>query len=270
MHPRSEPPRLPYRAVRLQGHGRAPAAVSYTHLDVYKRQSLYLATLLGFMLLYPILKKDYAIFVHCLWIPFLFFAYIALTPGMLFKDINLSGTMFFSFIVGVSFAIFLKDKLWHIGCGMLFALIDVYKRQGCANLSLDLMWGLPGPTLEQWLEDARAAIALGPEHISAYGLTLEPGTPLAESCGDAELPSEDVQCAMYLEGIRLFEEAGPVSYTHLDVYKRQPQYLHIMLKPIRFISAAVSVQVSFRSHEGAKALRHQGPHRGRRPCAVPA
>ena len=49
-----------------------------------------------------------------------------------------------------------------------------------------------------------------------------------------------------------------------------PQYLHIMLKPIRFISAAVSVQVSFRSHEGAKALRHQGPHRGRRPCAVPA
>ena len=85
--------------------------------------SLYLATLLGFMLLYPILKKDYAIFVHYLWIPFLFFAYIALTPGMLFKDISLSGTMFFSFIVGVSFAIFLKDKLWHIGCGMLFALI---------------------------------------------------------------------------------------------------------------------------------------------------
>lgn len=82
------------------------------------------------------------------------------------------------------------------------------REAGCANLSLDLMWGLPGQTLEQWLEDARAAIALGPEHISAYGLTLEPGTPLAESCGDAELPSEDVQCAMYLEGIRLLEEAG--------------------------------------------------------------
>ena len=53
-----------------------------------------------------------------------------------------------------------------------------------------------------------AVIALGPEHVSAYGLTLEPGTPLWESCGDADLPSEDVQCAMYLEGIRLFEEAG--------------------------------------------------------------
>ena len=66
----------------------------------------------------------------------------------------------------------------------------------------------PGQTLEQWLDDVRAAIALGPEHVSAYGLTLEPGTPLAESCGDADLPSEDVQCAMYLEGIRLFEEAG--------------------------------------------------------------
>ncbi len=79
---------------------------------------------------------------------------------------------------------------------------------GCGNLSLDLMWGLPGQTLGQWLEDVRAAIALGPEHISAYGLTLEPGTPLAESCGDAELPSEDEQCAMYIEGIRLFETAG--------------------------------------------------------------
>lgn len=54
------------------------------------------------------------------------------------------------------------------------------REAGCANLSLDLMWGLPGQTLEQWLEDARAAIALGPEHISAYGLTLEPGDA---SCG---------------------------------------------------------------------------------------
>ncbi len=79
---------------------------------------------------------------------------------------------------------------------------------GCANLSLDLMWGLPGQTLEQWREDVHAAIALGPEHVSAYGLMLEPGTPLAESCGEADLPPEDVQCAMYLEGIRLFGEAG--------------------------------------------------------------
>lgn len=83
---------------------------------------------------------------------------------------------------------------------------------GCANLSLDLMWGLPGQTLEQWREDVRAAIALGPEHVSAYGLTLEPGTPLADSCGDADLPLEDVQCAMYLEGIRLFGEAGRHHY----------------------------------------------------------
>lgn len=102
--------------------------------------SLYLATLLGFILLYPILKKDYAIFVHCLWIPFLFFAYIALTPGMLFKDINLSGTMFFSFIVGVSFAIFLKDKLWHIGCGMLFALIASLIIFVVRGFPKDMLW----------------------------------------------------------------------------------------------------------------------------------
>ena len=40
------------------------------------------------------------------------------------------------------------------------------REAGCANLSLDLMWGLPGQTLEQWLDDVRAAIALGPEHVS--------------------------------------------------------------------------------------------------------
>ena len=83
------------------------------------------------------------------------------------------------------------------------------REAGCANLSLDLMWGLPGQTLEQWLDDARAAIALGPEHVSAYGLTLGAGDASRGVLRGLRMPpSEDVQCAMYLEGIRLFEEAG--------------------------------------------------------------
>lgn len=90
------------------------------------------------------------------------------------------------------------------------AAFRAVREAGCANVSLDLMWGLPGQTLAAWLEDLRAALALGPDHLSAYGLTLEPGTPLADDCegGALRLPPEDVQCAMYLEGIRLCEEAG--------------------------------------------------------------
>ena len=94
------------------------------------------------------------------------------------------------------------------------------REAGCRNLSLDLMWGLPGQTLDLWREDVRAALELGPDHISAYGLTLEPGTPLAEACGEDALPPEDVQCSMYLEGIRLFGEAGLRQY-EISNYARE-------------------------------------------------
>lgn len=49
---------------------------------------------------------------------------------------------------------------------------------GFDNISIDLIYGLPGETEARWLEDLRQAIALGVEHISAYHLTYEPGTPL--------------------------------------------------------------------------------------------
>lgn len=86
------------------------------------------------------------------------------------------------------------------------------REAGCTNLSLDLMWGLPGQTPEQWLGDVRMAIGLRPDHISAYGLSLEPGTPMASAFGEADLPSEDALCTMYLDAIRLLREAGLHQY----------------------------------------------------------
>lgn len=52
---------------------------------------------------------------------------------------------------------------------------------GLRNLGLDLMYGLPGETPELWRRDLEQALALKPEHISAYSITPEPGTPYAES-----------------------------------------------------------------------------------------
>jgi oxygen-independent coproporphyrinogen III oxidase len=56
------------------------------------------------------------------------------------------------------------------------ASFDLLRRTGFANLNIDLMFGLPGQTLAQWESTLRRAIALGPDHISAYCLTYEEDT----------------------------------------------------------------------------------------------
>ena len=88
---------------------------------------------------------------------------------------------------------------------------------GFDNLGLDLIWGLPGQTAAHWLETLRAAIALGPDHLSCYGLMLEPGTPLADAVAQARpgqlpLPEEAVLERMYLEGGALLDHAGFAQY----------------------------------------------------------
>ncbi|WP_370458412.1 hypothetical protein [uncultured Desulfovibrio sp.] len=52
---------------------------------------------------------------------------------------------------------------------------------------MDLMWGLPGLSVRQWLQTLKDAVRMSPDHISAYGLTLEPGTPLERDCEEGRL-----------------------------------------------------------------------------------
>ncbi len=70
---------------------------------------------------------------------------------------------------------------------------------GFANISLDLMYGLPTQTLDDLKTSVGAALALAPEHISVYGLTVEEGTPFAaaEAQGRLTLPSEETAEEMY-------------------------------------------------------------------------
>ncbi|WP_421620748.1 radical SAM family heme chaperone HemW [Alkalilimnicola ehrlichii] len=63
------------------------------------------------------------------------------------------------------------------------------RRAGFRRINLDLMYALPGQTTAQALADVEAALALAPEHISHYQLTLEPGTPF-HSRPPADLPDE--------------------------------------------------------------------------------
>lgn len=85
---------------------------------------------------------------------------------------------------------------------------------GFQSVSLDLMWGLPGQTLEDWLEQLDTVRSLGPGHVSAYGLTLEPGLPLTEKILDGRLnvPPEDVQAEMFLRTAPALAACGLKQY----------------------------------------------------------
>lgn len=94
------------------------------------------------------------------------------------------------------------------------AFIADARAAGFENLSLDLIFGAPGQSLEHVRRDAAAALALRPEHISAYALTLEPGTPFARAVGanKLEVPEDDTVADMMLALGAALEAAGLERY----------------------------------------------------------
>lgn len=102
---------------------------------------------------------------------------------------------------------------------MAEAAFHTARAAGFANISLDFMWGLPGrgnrsQSQLEWLSQLRKAAELQPEHISAYGLTIEPGSPLEASheASKIVLPTEHVLSSMYLAGADFLESQGYMQY----------------------------------------------------------
>jgi putative oxygen-independent coproporphyrinogen III oxidase len=81
---------------------------------------------------------------------------------------------------------------------------------GFEHVSLDLIYGTPGETDEDWLTSLRSAVSAGPDHISGYALIVEDGTRLAASIrrGDVAAPDDDVMADRYLAGDELLGAAG--------------------------------------------------------------
>ncbi len=116
---------------------------------------------------------------------------------------------------------------------------DAARQAGFQNVNIDLMFALPGQTLEQWRKSLRTAVSLQPEHISCYALTVEPNTPFfrLRERGLLPLPDEDTELKMYLHTIRALTRAGYEHYEisnfarpgyrcqHNMVYWRNEQYL---------------------------------------------
>lgn len=73
--------------------------------------------------------------------------------------------------------------------------IRISRAAGFANISIDLMYAIPGLTMEQWEETIGTAIALGPDHISAYTLTIEPRTYFGHLASRGALVETDEETA---------------------------------------------------------------------------
>jgi oxygen-independent coproporphyrinogen-3 oxidase len=89
-------------------------------------------------------------------------------------------------------------------------------RRRIARVSLDLIFGVPGQTLDEWRADLDAALALGPDHLSTYGLTYEKGTRLWKQRrrGEVRALDEEAELALYLHALDRLEAAG---FEHYEI-----------------------------------------------------
>ncbi|MFW6148465.1 MAG: radical SAM family heme chaperone HemW [Atribacterota bacterium] len=130
----------------------------------------------------------------------------------------------------------------------------IARSTGFKNINIDLMFGLPGQTIRQFNKTLEEIVQLHPEHISLYGLSIEPGTPFEKLLekGILRMPSDDITYAMYQKAIVYFKNYGYEQYEisnfalpgkycyHNQIYWKNQSYLGIgasstsYVKNIRF------------------------------------
>ncbi len=92
--------------------------------------------------------------------------------------------------------------------------VNSIKRVGFDNFNLDLIFALPGQTVEMWRETLLKAVSYAPTHISCYSLTLDNGTPMSKAAerGELILPGETEEREMYYLTDRILGNAGIKQY----------------------------------------------------------
>lgn len=152
---------------------------------------------------------------------------------------------------------------------------------GFDNISLDLMYGLPGQSVETFLDSVEKTLLLEPQHLSAYGLTLEPTTRMGRE--KPVLPDDDTQADMYLALCAALRRAGFEHYEisnfarptfrsrHNQKYWNLSDYLgvgpgaHSYMNGRRFafrkdLRAYIAGDDLFRDEEDVPAFRRQGEY----------
>ena len=119
----------------------------------------------------------------------------------------------------------------------VFQAVELIREAGLASFSLDLIYGSPAETEQDWTRTLQTILALAPPHVSAYALTVEPGTALAAE--PSRHPEEDSLVARYELADRMFSGAGLEWYEisnwakpghecqHNQLYWSQGNYLGI-------------------------------------------
>lgn len=94
--------------------------------------------------------------------------------------------------------------------------VQTLRKENIKNISLDLMFGFPDETLEEWLEDINQAISLDVEHISAYSLMYEEGTPLTAMLKSNKIKDidEELSLDMYESLVSRMKSVG---YEHYEI-----------------------------------------------------
>jgi oxygen-independent coproporphyrinogen-3 oxidase len=121
--------------------------------------------------------------------------------------------------------------------------------------SLDLIFGVPGSTLPDWESDLETALALGPSHLSCYGLVYEKGTPLWKQwqAGQVKAVDEELERAMFAHTIERLDRAGLGQYEisnfarcghesrHNLVYWANDAYFGVGVGAARYVEGVRSV-----------------------------
>lgn len=90
------------------------------------------------------------------------------------------------------------------------ACLSAARKAGFENISVDLMYGLPDMTMEMWEKALEKAVSYQPQHISAYALKVEEGTPFAKM--RLNLPDEDLCADMYEKAVEFLRKSGYCRY----------------------------------------------------------
>ena len=100
--------------------------------------------------------------------------------------------------------------------GQVALAVERLRHAGIDNISIDLIYGFPGQTLEEWEADVNKALALHVEHLSAYALTYEEGTPLHRLLQQGRVhPIDDEQSrAMYFA---LLDRTAAAGFEHYEI-----------------------------------------------------
>lgn len=107
---------------------------------------------------------------------------------------------------------------------MVFKSFDLLRRAGFDNLNLDLMFAIPGQTLDIWRATLEEALALGSEHVSSYEVIYEEDTPLYAQLNAGEFEvDEDLACAMYEELLARTAAAGFHQYEIANFARGGPE-----------------------------------------------